>query len=212
MENNNNNNNFLEDLANMEKVVEIFEMLGGQQESRINTLVTPYRRLVFQFDCLVKEPSIQTKVPHRVFVFKDAIILAKFKDPSLSSMENQKKQKKSFLNPKASNNNGEERIKKKWSFGSSASNKRNSSSMPPTWLELKFSLSHFLPLDSCTVKYTKHTDVDTNAEYFGCSLSHVSRTWQEGGATKQVITRVSRLDLLLGDKETAQSYVKQIGC
>lgn len=63
----------------METVCEIYELLGGRQEPRVATLVTPYRRHVETVDAAVREAPFSSsfKIPHRLFVFRDLLLIGR---------------------------------------------------------------------------------------------------------------------------------------
>ena len=71
--------NWFEELESLEKVVEIFEILGGKNEPRVASLVTPYRRFVDTIDAQLREApfSSTAKVPTRTYAFRDLLLVAR---------------------------------------------------------------------------------------------------------------------------------------
>jgi len=68
-----------DELASLERVMQVYEELQGDNEPLIQDLITPARRLVRADDVTLKEaPFAQSKkMPHRLYVFKDVVILAR---------------------------------------------------------------------------------------------------------------------------------------
>ena len=78
------------DMENMESVMAVFDVLNGNSEPKLSDLVTPYRKFVRYEDMFVKEAplSVSKKLYHRLFIFKDVIIIARHtgsKPPASSS-------------------------------------------------------------------------------------------------------------------------------
>jgi len=200
---------WMKDLENMERVVEIFELLGGKAEPRVAQLVTPYRRIVQTTDCLLREAPFSTsqRVPHRLFLFRDLVLLARVCEPAKSLMSAPSvangivpKKRRSFIASLFSSSSSSP------AGGASASAKRISipaqpaGGVPPTYSE-KVKLTHYLPLVQCTMKAIPNED----AGLFGVQLTNVSRVPAPIPDTDrtQIVTRVEKIEFWFNTRQEA---------
>jgi len=73
-----------EEISALERVMECFTALGGEQEDSLADLVTPYRRLMQVEDVHFKVMPFSANVyqPCRLYVFKDLVLVAKERLPT----------------------------------------------------------------------------------------------------------------------------------
>ena len=68
-----------DELDALEKVMRVYEELGGDSEHEIHDLVTVSRRFLRECDCFVREAPFATskKEKHRLFLFRDLLVIGK---------------------------------------------------------------------------------------------------------------------------------------
>jgi hypothetical protein len=209
---------WLKDLENMERVVEIFELLGGKNEERVAQLVTPYRRVITTLDLLLREApfSSSQRIAHRAFVFRDMVILGRVAESSSQSLARTATTKSLASSPQALSLQPQQKAKRRsllgFLFSSSPSAKAPiaipdgaRAAAPTTSFSEKVKLTHLLPLAQCTVKAIPRED----SGLFGIQVSFVSRipaAVGDAGRT-QIVTRVEKLELWFQGKDEMQNLL-----
>jgi hypothetical protein len=213
---------WLADLKNMEKVVEIFEILGGRTEPQVANLVTPYRRWVRTDDVMLREApfSASQKVPHRIYLFRDLLVIGRHKEPNRAGFLAQRGSLATSVGEDSgSTQTGNSAISKRRSFRLSFTRRKsgtNASTNNTTEKRgsfrvsdadtYKVKLTHYLPLSQCTIKSIPH-QLDNS---FGTQLTHVCRIHVNKDGKPQVITKVEKLEFWFPIKEMRDDLEQEI--
>lgn len=179
----------MNDMQNMEKVIAIYELLGGKNEPQIQDLVTLYRKWVRTEELLLREApfSASPKVPHLLFVFRDLLLIGK---PPKSSLPDGRKSM--VLNM----------------FSSSRTINSDAGGTQTTSSNELVKLTHSFPLAECTFKSLP--SIEANA--FALQLTRVCRVKQlcADGKSMQTLTKVEKVEFWFSTLEQRDTLLEDI--
>ncbi|KAH9254889.1 hypothetical protein BASA81_007139 [Batrachochytrium salamandrivorans] len=189
---------WMNEMQNMEKVIAIYELLGGKNEQQIQDLVTLYRKWVRTDDFLLREApfSASSKSPHVCFLFKDLLLIGKPSKPNLPEGNRKSVVMSMFTGGGGGNATNRARTR-------SGSGEASLTPLPPTQQDSgTMKLVHHLPLVECTFKAlpAPSSQQDTSS---GVQLTRVCRVKQLSGdgKTLHTVTKVEKMELWFASTE-----------